>query len=52
MDSSAERQAHADIINNVLKLAREQGATSAEAEVGTGKGLAVTARLGEVETPL
>ncbi len=39
-----------EIIIRVLDLARQSGATAAEARIGTGVGLSVTARLGEVET--
>jgi len=39
-----------EIIARVLLLARQGGASSAEAGIGTGSGFMVTARLGEVET--
>ncbi len=38
------------IIEQILHLATQTGATSAEADIGTGYGLSVTARMGEVET--
>ncbi len=38
------------ILSRVLELAKQTGATSAEANIGTGAGFAVTARMGEVET--
>ncbi|MFB3116368.1 MAG: PmbA/TldA family metallopeptidase, partial [Gammaproteobacteria bacterium] len=38
-----------EIILNILEEAKKQGATTAEADIGTGAGLTVTARLGEVE---
>lgn len=37
------------IILNILEEAKKQGATAAEADIGTGAGLTVTTRLGEVE---
>lgn len=37
------------LIERILDKAKQQGATSAEAEIGTGAGLSVTVRLGEVE---
>ena len=39
-----------DILRQALALARERGATAAEAGVGVSSGLSVTVRLGEVET--
>jgi PmbA protein len=39
-----------EIARQVLDLARAEGATAAEVDIGTGSGLAVTARIGEVET--
>jgi PmbA protein len=39
-----------EIIEQVLKLAQEQGVTAAEADVNTGRGLSVAVRMGEVET--
>lgn len=38
------------IVEQALSLARQRGATAAEAGVGVGSGLSVTVRLGEVET--
>ncbi|MHB1632847.1 MAG: PmbA/TldA family metallopeptidase, partial [Acidithiobacillus sp.] len=38
------------IVGDMLSLAREQGASAAEASASTGKGLSVTVRLGEVES--
>ena len=38
-----------EIILNSLEEAKKQGATTAEADIGTGAGLTVTARLGKVE---
>jgi PmbA protein len=39
-----------DIVSESLRLARERGATQAEADVSLQKGLTTTVRLGEVET--
>ena len=39
-----------NILFRVLELARQNGATSAEANIGTGSGFSVTARMGEPET--
>ncbi|MEX2523775.1 MAG: metalloprotease PmbA [Gammaproteobacteria bacterium] len=39
-----------ETVNKILAMAAEHGATSAEADIGTGNGLSVTARMGEVET--
>ena len=38
------------IIEKILNLATQKGATSAEADISTGYGLSVNARMGEVET--
>ncbi|MCK9188662.1 metalloprotease PmbA [Acidithiobacillus sp.] len=38
------------IVGDMLSLAREQGASAAEASASTGRGLSVTVRLGEVES--
>ena len=38
------------IIEQILEIARTSGATAAEADIGTGSGLSVTARMGDVET--
>ncbi|MGY8814305.1 MAG: metalloprotease PmbA [Gammaproteobacteria bacterium] len=38
------------IINQTLDHARQSGATTAEANIGSGTGFSVTARLGDVET--
>lgn len=38
------------IIEQILNIARTSGATAAEADIGTGNGLSVTARMGDVET--
>jgi PmbA protein len=37
------------IVQQVLDYARAEGATSAEADIGIGKGLSVTVRMGELE---
>ncbi|MCG8324170.1 MAG: metalloprotease PmbA [Thiotrichales bacterium] len=37
------------LIETIMDEARQQGATAAEAEIGTGNGLSVTVRLGELE---
>lgn len=37
-------------VEKVLQSAKHGGATAAEVDIGTGQGLSVTARLGEVET--
>jgi len=39
-----------NIVGQVLELAKHNGATSAEADIGAGQGLSVTARMGDVET--
>jgi PmbA protein len=39
-----------DIIQQVLDCAKIEGATAAEADIGTGEGLSVTVRMGELET--
>ncbi len=39
-----------NILSRVLELAVQDGATSAEANIGTGSGFSVTARMGEPET--
>lgn len=39
-----------DIIQQALDRARAEGASSAEADIGTGEGLSVTVRMGELET--
>ena len=39
-----------NILTRVLELAGQNGATSAEATIGTGSGFSVTARMGEPET--
>ena len=50
-ESTAERQARLQqIIDDLLKEAKRQGASDAEASVGSSAGLDVTVRLGEVET--
>lgn len=41
---------HDEIINKVLRLAKTKGATATETNIATGNGLAVTARMGQVET--
>jgi len=38
-----------NLIEQILKEAKSQGATSAEVDIGTGAGLSVTVRMGEVE---
>ena len=37
-------------IEQILEIAQSSGATAAEADIGTGSGLSVTARMGDVET--
>ncbi len=37
-------------INNAIEYARKKGASAAEANIGSGTGFAVTARMGEAET--
>ena len=44
-----EREELIGIIQKILDEAKRQGATTAEADIGTGAGLTVTTRLGEVE---
>ncbi len=44
-----ERKELTGIIQFILDEAKRQGATAAEADIGTGSGLSVTTRLGEVE---
>jgi len=44
-----ERTELTGIIKHILEEAKQQGATAAETDIGTGAGLAVTTRLGEVE---
>lgn len=44
-----ERKELTGIIQQILDEAKRQGATTAEADIGTGAGLTVTTRLGEVE---
>lgn len=44
-----EREELTGIIQQILDEAKRQGATAAEADIGTGAGLTVTTRLGEVE---
>ena len=36
-----------NLIEQILKEAKSQGATSAEADIGTGAGLSVTVRMGD-----
>lgn len=43
-------QRHRALVEEILREARAQGASAAEAEVNIAQGLAVTVRLGEVET--
>lgn len=38
------------MVQQVLDIARAEGASSAEADIGTGEGLSVTVRIGELET--
>jgi PmbA protein len=47
IDSLADLES---IVRQVLESARKYGATSAEADIGTGEGLSVTVRMGELET--
>jgi PmbA protein len=44
-----ERKELTGIIQQILEEAKQQGASAAEANIGTGAGLSVTTRLGEVE---
>ncbi len=44
-----EREELTGIIQQILDEAKRQGATAAEADIGTGTGLTITTRLGEVE---
>ena len=44
-----ERKELTGIIQQILEEAKQQGATAAEADIGTGEGLTVMTRLGEVE---
>ncbi|MFT5425139.1 MAG: PmbA protein [Gammaproteobacteria bacterium] len=44
-----ERTELTGLIQQILDEAKHQGATAAEADIGTGAGLTVTTRLGEVE---
>ena len=44
-----ERTELTGLIQQILDEAKRQGATAAEADIGTGAGLTVTTRLGEVE---
>ena len=44
-----ERKELTGILQQILEEAKQQGATAAEADIGTGAGLSVTTRLGEVE---
>lgn len=48
--STLDTSALAQIVDDMLNLAREQGASAAEVSASTGKGLSVTVRLGEVES--
>lgn len=48
--STLDTSALTQIVDDMLNLAREQGASAAEASASTGKGLSVTVRLGEVES--
>ena len=43
-----ERTELTGLIQQILEEAKQQGATDAEADIGTGAGLTVTTRLGEV----
>ena len=47
IDSLADLES---IVRQALESARKYGATSAEADIGTGEGLSVTVRMGELET--
>jgi PmbA protein len=44
-----ERKELTGLIQQILEETKQQGATAAEADIGTGAGLTVTTRLGEVE---
>ena len=46
LDSHSELES---IVQQVLDYAKVEGATSAEADIGTGEGLSVTVRMGELE---
>lgn len=47
--SQQPKQELFDLIELINKEALKQGATAAEADIGTGNGLSITARLGEIE---
>lgn len=49
-DSTLNADTLRQITEDVLSIARQQGATAAETSASTGKGLSVTVRLGEVES--
>ncbi len=51
MNDIQERKSHLEqLVSDLLSEAKSQGASSAEAGVSLDAGLAVTVRLGEVET--
>ncbi len=47
--SSTPKQELYRLVEQIMEEARQQGASAAEAEIGTGTGLSVTVRLGELE---
>ena len=49
-DKPGQQQDLTSIIQQVLDCARENGATASEVDIGTGEGLSVTVRMGELET--
>ena len=49
-DNGKHQQQLMDVAQQTLDLARSAGASAAEVDIGAGNGLAVTVRLGEVET--
>ncbi len=49
-DNNNNRAELEGIVQQVLDAAKSAGATSAEADIGTGNGLSVTVRMGELET--
>ena len=49
-EQAGQQQDLASIIQQVLDCARDKGATASEVDIGTGEGLSVTVRMGELET--
>ncbi len=50
LEAVKREQGLENIIQQALDYARSEGASAAEAEIGTGEGLSVTIRMGELET--